>query len=216
MNLDKMLDIVTTIDPLDVNLYMVHNVKSKNGRGYSAVNPTIGDAFKKQLQLIVKDELTKYKEEPQIKYNPVGTLDNVVEKAEVGPVKAIGTLKKALDSPLQKFGFKNDSFNCFIYEFPYKDEDGNEKSLLIFRRTKKLKNFKKGFIGYLTDGEFKKLENSEMLATDEYIDFIMDEDDIYIFQHISFERIFNLRSKFVEKAKSVLSNTKLADRLYLC
>lgn len=52
-----------------------------------------------------------------------------------------------------------------------------------------------------------------MLATDEYIDFIMDDEDIYIFQHISFERIFNLRSKFVEKAKSVLSNKKLSDKI---
>ncbi|WP_076462029.1 Kiwa anti-phage protein KwaB-like domain-containing protein [Limosilactobacillus caccae] len=213
MNLDEMLDVVKKVDSDDVNLYMVHNVNSIKGRGYSVVNPTIGNTFKQQLQSIAQDELTRYEGCPQAQYNPTGTLDNVVEKAKVKSVKPISTLKEALDKPLQKFNFNNDSFNCFIYEFPYKDKNGELKSLLVFRRTKKFKSFKKGFIGYLNAGTFQKLKNSDMLATDEYIDFIMDEEDIYIFQHISFERIFNLRSKFVEKAKSVLSNTKLADKI---
>lgn len=213
MELEKMLNIITGMNYMDVNLYMVHNVNSKNGRGYSTVNPSIGSNFKKQIRSIVIDELTRYKGSTQVQYNPIGTLDNVVEKAKVKSVKSIDTLKEALDKPLQKFGFKNDSFNCFIYEFPYKDKNGESKSLLVFRRTKKLKSFKKGFIGYLNAGTFQELKNSDMLATDEYIDFIMDEEDIYIFQHISFERIFNLRSKFIEKAKSVLSNTKLADKI---
>ncbi|QDK48774.1 Kiwa anti-phage protein KwaB-like domain-containing protein [Limosilactobacillus reuteri] len=213
MNLDEMLDIVKKVNSNDVNLYMVHNVNSKKGRGYSVVNPTIGNTFKQQLQSIVQDELTRYEGIPQAQYNPIGTLDNVVEKAEVKSVKLISTLKEALDKPLQKFNFNNDSFNCFIYEFPYKDKNGELKSLLVFRRTKKFKSFKKGFIGYLTAGTFKELKNSDMLATDEYIDFIMDENDIYIFQHISFERIFNLRSKFIEKAKSVLSNKKLSEKI---
>lgn len=213
MNLDEMLDIVKKVNSNDVNLYMVHNVNSKKGRGYSVVNPTIGNAFRQQLQSIVQDEITRYEGSPQAQYNPIGTLDNVVERAKVKSVKPISTLKEALDKPLQKFNFNNDSFNCFIYEFSYKDKNGELKSLLVFRRTKKFKSFKKGFIGYLINGTFNELKNSDMLATDEYIDFIMDEDDIYIFQHISFERIFNLRSKFIEKATSVLSNTKLSEKI---
>lgn len=213
MNLDEMLDIVKKVNSNDVNLYMVHNVNSKKGRGYSVVNPTIGNAFRQQLQSIVQDEITRYEGSPQAQYNPIGTLDNVVERAKVKSVKPISTLKEALDKPLQKFDFNNDSFNCFIYEFSYKDKNGELKSLLVFRRTKKFKSFKKGFIGYLINGTFNELKNSDMLATDEYIDFIMDEDDIYIFQHISFERIFNLRSKFIEKATSVLSNTKLSEKI---
>lgn len=214
MNLDEMLNIVEKNDPDDVNLYMVHNINSKKGRGYSVVNPTIGDNFKEQLQSIVKDELARYKDNPQAPYNPVGTLDNVVETNKVASVKAIKDLKLALDNPLQKFKFKNDSFNCFIYEFPYEDsKNSDRKSLLVFRRTKKFKSFKKGFIGYLNAGTFKELKKSDMLATDEYIDFIMDEEDIYIFQHISFERIFNIRSKFVAKAKSVLDNAQLSEKI---
>lgn len=83
MNLDEMLNIVEKNDPDDVNLYMVHNINSKKGRGYSVVNPTIGDNFKEQLQSIVKDELARYKDNPQVPYNPVGTLDNVVETNKV-------------------------------------------------------------------------------------------------------------------------------------
>lgn len=96
---------------------MIHKVKSKKGPGYSAVNPTIAGAFKSQLQAIVKKELERYKDCSQAQYNPVGTLDNVVEKNKVKSVKTIVTLKNALDNPLQKFGFNNNSFNFLFMNF---------------------------------------------------------------------------------------------------
>lgn len=213
MKLHEILNIISASCNNNIELYMVHKVHSKKGLGYSIVNPTIGQEFKEQLKDIVQKQVEDYLDEPQENYNPVGTMDNTIEVAKVSKFNSINTLKTALEKPAQKFSYHKNSFNCFIYNFFYKDKNGDDKSILVFRRTKNFKSFNKGFIGYLCDGTFKKLSNKDMLATDEYIDFIMDDEDIYIFQHISFERIFNLQNKFLEKAKTVLSNKEFTDKI---
>ena len=215
MKIDEMLKIIQDIDSDKMNLYMVHRIKSKrkNSKGYSILNPTIQSEFKKQLKTIVIDELNYYKELTPIAYNPVGSLADNVEYAKISDFPSISLLQVALENPVEKYNFSNSNFACFIYEFPYVSKKGETSSLLVFRRTNKFKKFKKGFMGYLVDGSFKKLSNKDILATDNNIDFIMDDKIAYIFQHISFERIFNLRNEFRDKAIEVLKNKKLSEKI---
>lgn len=214
MQIDKMLRIIEDSKNERMNLYMVHKIKSrrKDSKGYSVVNPIIQDEFKKQLKDIVSNELNYYQDLKICKYNPVGGLGNDIEYAEIKDFPSIKLLKTALENPIEKYNFNNSNFACFVYEFSY-EENNQTKSLLVFRRTNKFKKFKKGFMGYLIDGSFEKLSNKDILATDDSIDFIMDDEVVYIFKHISFERIFNLKNEFREKAIEVLKNQKLSEKI---
>lgn len=209
MKLEDMQKIVED-DQTTVDMYMIHKINGKKSLGYSVVNPTIGKQLKDELKEIVANEIEKYKQEDEEPYNPVGVILNEVETAKTSDYSALGNIKSNMETPLIKFRFKNSSFNFFIYEF--RNSSSNTR-ILAFRRTKNFKVFNKGFIGHFLDGRFEKIEAKDMLATDDEVDFIADESDIYIFKHISFERILNLKNKFLDKAKNVLDNNELSDKI---
>lgn len=84
-----------------------------------------------------------------------------------------------------------------------------KNSLFFFRKSKNFKAFRKGFVGSLIDGSFKKLDDTDtLLATDETIDFVLDDEDVYIFQHLSFERVFDLNSELSEKLRGLMKEGK--------
>ena len=201
MKLENMLDLLDEKEPR-VNLFLVHKVNSKKRRSFSVANPEITMEFEKNLLDIIKSELRSYQDMRVVPYNIIGCNDNIVEMAKVSEYNAVDLLKESLKNPSQKFRFDTCGFDFFVYKVYFTDSD---EELFFFRKSKNFKTFQKGFVGRFIEGRFKKLaDTNKLLATDETIDFVLDDKDIYIFQHLSFERVFDLNSKFLVQAKMVL------------
>lgn len=200
-------DILNEIQSRETCLYLVHKVNKKNKEiDFNIVNPSINEQLKDELKHIVTKEIEKHKDDSLDCYNPIGDLDNTVETANAKEYNSIQRIKTAMKKPKQKYRFNNSSFDFFMYVFPDKDND-----IIAFRRIRNFKVFKKGFIGNLVDGNFKNLENQDLLGTDDSVDFVIFDDNIFIFNHISFERVLDLRSEFYSKAESVLNDPVLSN-----
>ncbi|BBM23180.1 DUF4868 domain-containing protein [Lactiplantibacillus pentosus] len=203
MNIEKALSVVSS-DKTMVRLHLAHWVAGGN---IKVITPTIEDDFQEQLKSIVEDQLNKCDGLTQSDYNVVGANDDTLETANFHKYEQrVNAVLDAIDVPNQKFRFANDNFDFFIYEFCYDDEDNNAKKVFAFRRTKKFKSFKKGFIGHFVEGHFKKIIENGLLGNDGLIDLIVYDEEIAILQHIAFERIFRLSNEFRELAEEVLKN----------
>lgn len=201
MDLKNMLELMEKKEPR-VNLFLVHKVNGKNGRSFSVANPEIASEFEKNLLDIIKNALKVYQDMRVVPYNITGCNDSIVEMSKVFEYTAVDSLKNSLKNPRQKFRFDTCRFDFFVYKVYFDDSD---EELFFFRKSKNFKTFQKGFVGKLFEGRFKKLaDTNKLLATDETIDFVLNDEDIYIFQHLSFERVFDLNSEFSKQAKMVL------------
>lgn len=189
-------------------LHMAHR-----GSKIAVVTPSIGDELAQQIKDIFIKELEINGDAIQEKYNVVGCNDEVIELVNTKEYRTeIELITEAIKTPTKKFRFKPDNFDFFIYEFPSNVPD--EEPVYAFRRTRKMKFLKKGFIGRLfTEGYFSDLELKDLIGVDDYIDFIIYKDEILILQHISFERILKLNNQFTELAKKVLSNKKFSEKI---
>jgi hypothetical protein len=195
----------------DARLHLVHWTA---GGKVKTVTPTIGDQFEKNITNITKLQVNNCKKLTEEKYNIIGSNDDVVETTSKQAYKKnIDLIIESIKTPTAKFSFNNDSFDFFVYEFCPEHTEENSKKIFAFRRTKKFKSFKKGFIGHLIEGHFKKLENENLLGTDGIVDVIVYGENIAILQHIAFERIFHISNEFYENAKKVLSNKKFNKKI---
>lgn len=191
-----------------VSLHLCHWNTAKTK--VTAVSPTIGKEFVSQIRQIALSNVEAMEEKDQETYNIIGAIDGTVEVASTTDYQ--NNVSKVVDSfaiPAQAFRFSPDNFDFFVYVFAYMDKDGKSKNIYCFKRTKKLTYLNKGFMGRVENGTFKNLTDMHLLATDGSVDLILTENDVYIFQHISFERIFHLKNEFLEKTEKVLMNEEL-------
>lgn len=108
--------------------------------------------------------------------------------------------------------FNNIDPNSFDF-FTYEIKDKNNKSIYVFRKINRMKALKKGILGEVANGSFSKIKSSKLLGIDNAVDFIVIDDKIFIFHHISLERVLKLSDKFKDKAKEVLSNDEFPQKI---
>lgn len=208
MDISKVIELVQS-DNTTVKLHLAHW-----GTKVKVVTPTIEKPFSMQLKGIVEQQLAGCNLQNQEDYNVVGSNDDTLEVADFKEYSVeINRVLDAINVPTQKFRFANDNFDFFIYEFCMDDEIVNAKKVFVFRRTKKFKSFKKGFIGRLVEGHFKKTVEKELLGNDGLIDLVIYDNKVLILQHVSFERIFHLSDEFTELAKKVLDNKEFSKKI---
>lgn len=199
--LDKVKKIVTDADSDNIKLYLIRQ-KSE----VSVENIKIFENLANSLKEITVNQIEYFCELSFAKYNIIGSNTDVWEQAKKTDYKV--QIENVLDKLDTSGGYKTlKDGNFFIYRF------GKEPDYVYaFRRIKNFKTFKKGFIGSMVDGCFKELEQNDILGTDDNIDIIIYKDDIAIFNHISFERIFKLTNEFVDAAKEVLDTSSLSEK----
>jgi hypothetical protein len=189
-----------------VFLHMAH----WSGTRIKVVTPKIGKKLADKLSDIVIKNLESKKGCSEEPYNVVGSKDDTIETAKKSSYEEkISNILEAIKNPTVKFKFQQNNFDFFIYEFPLTEE----QSILAFRRTKKMQFLKKGFIGQLSEGHFKDIDEENLIGVDDCIDFILDDDDIIIFQHISFERVLKLKNEFTRIARKVLNKSEFEEKI---
>lgn len=77
------------------------------------------------------------------------------------------------------------------------------KTLYIFRQFQKLKKLRSGLLTRLIANDLNVIE-SDFLGIDEFTDIIAFENNLYLLNHTSLERIFNYRDEFLRKTNEAL------------
>ena len=77
------------------------------------------------------------------------------------------------------------------------------KTVYMFRQFQKLKKLRQGFLTRIIDNELNVIDN-DFLGIDELIDIIVFDGKIYLFNHISLERVFNYKDEFLKKTNEAL------------
>ncbi len=190
-----------------ISLYFTR--KDNNGK-YSSYNPGTSIALKREFMRIIMDALESIKGKDAVRFNPAGSLGDTVEVCSYESVDSFDHIIKSLDEDklleeppedVAKF-----TFYCFMVQL------GDLEKLFFFRRVIKFKRLQKGIIGRLVTGDFEKID-SDLLGIDNHVDIIGCNSELTVVNHISMERIFDIRTQFQLSARRTLTLIKDTNRI---
>ncbi len=136
-----------------------------------------------------------------VEYNPVGVLDGSLEKLSLTEIPMFETFKDSLGADTlfrDMSSLKVDKIGFYCIRIIHK-----EKELYLFRQFQKLKKLRSGILTRIIENELNVIE-SDFLGIDELTDIIAFDGALYLFNHISLERIFNYRDEFLRKTNEAL------------
>lgn len=209
MNTQK-FDSAKLLSAFNENSLMLHLTgRTYNGSLFS-VTPTINKSVQQEIINLIKNQINCYDNQNLKKYNIVGSIDDTVEYANADDfINELGKVFSSLKQPTVLNNIDPNSFDFFTYEF----NSTNNEPIYVFRKINRMKALKKGILGEIANGSFTKIISSKLLGIDNAIDFIVINNNIFIFHHISLERVLKLNDQFKDKAKDVLSNDEFAKKI---
>ncbi|WP_313999916.1 Kiwa anti-phage protein KwaB-like domain-containing protein [Lactobacillus paragasseri] len=177
---------------------------------WRTITPTINSNVKNGIIDIICNQLNWCDGLEEKSYNIIGAEDDIVEVTNVADFnESWDKIKQSFAQPTISSRVTVNHYDFFTYEL----DTSNNKKMYVLRRINKVKAIKSGILGKLFDGEFSKIETSNLLGIDNAIDLLIYEDKIWVFKHIALERIFKLKDEFKEKAKEVLENKIFTDKI---
>lgn len=183
--------------------------KDYRGR-YTSYKPGISIPLQKDLTNIVVEAIKSLSGKTILPFNPSGSLDDTIEFCDYSSVDSLSHILESLDGDKLLEGIPDDiskfSFYCLTIQLDDDDE------LIIFRRLTKFKKLQKGIVGRFISGDFEKID-SDILGIDGQIDIIGYDSELTIINHISMERIFDIKTQYQESAKQTLVMIKETERI---
>lgn len=209
MNTQK-FDSSKLLSAFNENSLMLHLTgRTYNGSLFS-VTPTINKSVQQEIINLIKNQINCYDNQNLKKYNIVGSNDDTVEYANADDfINELGKVFSSLKQPTVLNNIDPNSFDFFTYEL----KSTNNEPIYVFRKINRMKALKRGILGEIANGSFTKIISSKLLGIDNAIDFIVINNNIFIFHHISLERVLKLNDQFKDKAKDVLSNDEFAKKI---
>lgn len=212
-------DEVTTIlkkpnEDLSVRLYFTQKV----GERYTTYSPSIETDIFDELLNLVERNILKFKEHEQVYFSPVGYKENTVEICNVDYILKYDDLVSSFydDDLIIRDELSNkdvNSLSFYTIKIEYKDTDGTDKDILIFRRITKFRKLSQaGMFGSIKRNSFSKIEDN-LIGLDGDVDLIVKNGKILILNHVSLERIFSLSTQYLENAKTAIDIIKTAGRI---
>lgn len=181
---------------------------NKQGIRYNAFNPQTSNDVQTNVVSLFIDNLVNIIDSnlEEVDFNPSGQL---VDQYSVCDYDYVGNFEEVLDlfNNTSEEEFRADQISYLIFRLRVNKEDEPLKYVYLFRRNNKLKSIRKGFwIRKVTD-TYSKLE-SDLIGIDGNIDAIAYDGELAFFAHIAAERFFNLREKFQQNAREILSEIR--------
>lgn len=179
---------------------------------YTSFKPGTSNSLKEELVNIVIAGFKELRGKNIMTFNPTGSLDDTIEVCDYASVDSLTHIVESMkedklleENPedISKF-----TFYCLVIQLGQTEED----NLLLFRRLTKFKKLKKGIVGTLISGDFEKID-AEMLGIDNYIDIIGYNSELTITNHISMERIFDIKTQYQESARQTLAMIKETNKI---
>ncbi|WP_163537399.1 Kiwa anti-phage protein KwaB-like domain-containing protein [Gracilibacillus sp. YIM 98692] len=183
--------------------------KDYKGR-YTSYKPGISTPLQKELTKIVVEAMKGLNNKTVLPFNPSGSLDDTIEYCDYSSVDSLWHILESLDGDRLLESIPDDiskfSFYCLVIQL--EDDD----KLLIFRRLTKFKKLQKGIVGRFISGDFEQID-SDLLGIDGQIDIIGYDSELTVANHISMERIFDIKTQYQESAKKTLAMIKETNRI---
>lgn len=194
-----------------VSLYVVEKLHNGNLlENYAAFKPSLSVPLQNEIIDIITPFFIKLINIQQVEYNENGRTNDVIEyclQEYIGDFynKLLESLKddNCLDE-LNKETRKD--FYCIKFNF------GPDDEMIIVNRISQMKKLSKGLKGYIADKTFRK--TSEIfIGIEPTFDLIIYKGEIVIVNNISLQRIFDLKSKYIENANNVLNQFESAGKI---
>lgn len=177
---------------------------------YFSINPKINYKVKVAIVDIIQNQLEYCKKLTIKHYNIVGADDDTIEEVAVSEYEDAWTkITHSFETLNEIKNINMRDYDFFTYELNLTNKD----NIFFLRRVNKMKSIKSGFLGKLFNGEFSKIETSNLLGIDNNIDLIIYKNKFYILRHIALERILKLKDQFREKAEDVLNNELFTEKI---
>ena len=201
--------IVDDLNDLDTNASITIYFTQKSRIGYTTYMPNVKNALYSELLDLIRDNLKEHKSADVDKFNPTSYRDGVIETCDIDYVGNFQEVLKSFAEPDHvDTGLNANDLTFYCIEI--KDDNKNIDYKFFRRITKFRKLSSKGILAWFSGNTLNKMEQ-QMLGLDGFIDLVCVGDVIYIFNHISLERIFRLADQYSSKAKEALQKLREAD-----
>ena len=201
-NLKEFIDKIKSNQPRNVvKIYFSRKSNSSISK-YITHNPSISEAVQTELFNTIFPYVDKQLDSLKlVDYNPLGVLDGELESISTEEIPLLqdflnSITEENINKEMNSLRIEKIDFYCI--EISY---DG--KTVYMFRQFQKLKKLRQGFLTRIIDNELNVIDN-DFLGIDELIDMIVFEGKIYLFNHISLERVFSYRDEFLKKTNEAL------------
>lgn len=197
VRINEIIDLMKSKD-ISYDLFFSRKLKT----GYESFAPNIDKQIYDDLSNLILNNLKKFENFEQVKYNPTGYRENTLEICNcdyVGNYSEITESFLRAETVETEIDPDNFSFYCFVVK-----SKENDREVKFYRRVTKFKKLStKGIVARLLGNTLNKME-SKLIGIDGELDIIVYEDNILILSHYSLERVFSLQDKFYDNAKKFL------------
>ncbi|BAM46335.1 DUF4868 domain-containing protein [Amphibacillus xylanus] len=213
MNIGKIEDGITKIlvsNSSKVSLFIIEKLDTKDGLDYISHKPSLDLELQKEIIKVIKPTLSKIKNTEQIEFNENGRPNGVVEWCKKDYVGV--SLERLLNSLKEDMRKEKliDSDKKDIYCIRIEIDSG--EYVYFLNRIPQLRKFEKGIWGRLVDSTFKKTTNA-FIGIEPNFDLIIYQEEILVVNNVAMQRIFDLRTKYIENANSVLSSFEDSEKI---
>ena len=192
------------------NVITIYFCEKKTDNKYRSFKPQISNELQEKVIDLIADPLLKTLELPVTQYNPIGVLD---EENELIKPEQVSCVKNFMDSisdetlvtEMGLIKVQKISFYCVEISF-------QEKRLFLFRQFTKMSRLRKGLLSQIVNEELKELEG-DFLGIDDLIDMVLSEEALIIINHISLERVFNYRDKFLDMTNQAIGRIVMEGKM---
>lgn len=172
-----------------------------NAPRYISFLPQISTDVQDEILSAVLQNLSSQLGNAIVAYNPVGVADGEIEKLDKATIEKINAYCESItdETVIKDMNtLKVDKIDFYCLEI---NLDG--QAVFLFRQFHKLKRLRKGILTRIVNNELQ-ITDSNFLGIDEAVDIILFDDDVYLINHISLERIFKYRDEFLKKTNEAL------------
>jgi len=184
--------------PNSVKIYFSRKMPSK----YSSHLPSASNEVQQSIVATVLPYVkAQVLNNSMVEYNAIGVADGEIEKMKTNQIPMIQEFYNSISDEqvykdmeslkIDKIGFYCISLVC------------DDQNLMLFRQFQKLKKLRKGFLACIMHNELTAME-TDFLGVDETVDMAIFEDNVYILNHVSLERIFEYKDEFLKKTNEAL------------
>lgn len=201
-NLKEFIDKIKSNQPRNVvKIYFSRKSNSSISK-YITHNPSISEAVQVELFNTIFPYVDKQLNSLKlVDYNPLGVLDGELESISAEEIPLFQDFLNSITE--ENINKEMDSLRIEKIDFYCIEISYDGKIVYMFRQFQKLKKLRQGFLTRIIDNELNVIDN-DFLGIDELIDMIVFEDKIYLFNHISLERVFSYRDEFLKKTNEAL------------
>ncbi|MFJ7666381.1 DUF4868 domain-containing protein [Lysinibacillus sp. NPDC097195] len=184
----------------EVSLFLIEKIKNNDGLNYLSFKPSLSRSLQIDILKIIQPTIDKLVGKEQLEFNENGRPNGVVEYC---PSSYIGITYEHLLASLQNPAeLLNEETTKDLYCIKIEIESG--KLAYFFNRIPPFKKFSKGLWGTLADATFRKVADS-LIGIEAGFDLLIYEDEVLVVNNVSVQRIFDLKTKYVQNTNSVLS-----------